>query len=132
MSPAISCARFQLVFFWTTRGKAKPNRYFSFSVWFRDDQSTPVPRQQINSSPERKATARGRYLTRVHVTETRTGPLGCSNYDSLDSVSSVLVHSPENKIHLKERHGGLVQHLSVNSCFIAVLWFPVMRAKEGV
>lgn len=35
------------------------------------------------------------------VTETRTGPLGCSNYDSLDSVSSVLVHSPENKIHLK-------------------------------
>ncbi|KAF3698915.1 BMP/retinoic acid-inducible neural-specific protein 3 DBCCR1-like protein 1 Precursor [Channa argus] len=37
----------------------------------------------------------------IKVTETRTGPLGCSNYDSLDSVSSVLVHSPENKIHLK-------------------------------
>uniref|UniRef100_A0A3Q2Q670 Bone morphogenetic protein/retinoic acid inducible neural-specific 2 n=1 Tax=Fundulus heteroclitus TaxID=8078 RepID=A0A3Q2Q670_FUNHE len=36
----------------------------------------------------------------IKVTETRTGPLGCSNYDSLDSVSSVLVHSPENKIHL--------------------------------
>lgn len=39
------------------------------------------------------------------VTETRTGPLGCSNYDSLDSVSSVLVHSPENKIHLKGKTG---------------------------
>uniref|UniRef100_A0A8C5FJH0 Bone morphogenetic protein/retinoic acid inducible neural-specific 2 n=1 Tax=Gadus morhua TaxID=8049 RepID=A0A8C5FJH0_GADMO len=37
----------------------------------------------------------------IKVTETRTGPLGCSNYDSLDSVSSVLVHSPENKIHLQ-------------------------------
>ncbi|XP_061746604.1 BMP/retinoic acid-inducible neural-specific protein 3-like, partial [Nerophis ophidion] len=37
----------------------------------------------------------------IKVTETRTGPLGCSNYDSLDSVSSVLVHSPENKIHLR-------------------------------
>uniref|UniRef100_A0A8C5I2X7 Bone morphogenetic protein/retinoic acid inducible neural-specific 2 n=2 Tax=Gouania willdenowi TaxID=441366 RepID=A0A8C5I2X7_GOUWI len=39
--------------------------------------------------------------TRSFVTETRTGPLGCSNYDSLDSVSSVLVHSPENRIHLQ-------------------------------
>ncbi|KAF5898261.1 BMP/retinoic acid-inducible neural-specific protein 3-like, partial [Clarias magur] len=35
------------------------------------------------------------------VTETRTGPLGCSNYDNLDSVSSVLVHSPENRIQLQ-------------------------------
>lgn len=35
------------------------------------------------------------------VTETRTGPLGCSNYDNLDSVSSVLVQSPENKIQLQ-------------------------------
>lgn len=35
------------------------------------------------------------------VSETRTGPLGCSNYDNLDSVSSVLVHSPENKIQLQ-------------------------------
>lgn len=35
------------------------------------------------------------------MTETRTGPLGCSNYDNLDSVSSVLVQSPENKIHLQ-------------------------------
>ncbi|XP_012681812.2 BMP/retinoic acid-inducible neural-specific protein 3 isoform X1 [Clupea harengus] len=37
----------------------------------------------------------------IKVTETRTGPLGCSNYDNLDSVSSVLVHSPENKVHLQ-------------------------------
>lgn len=35
------------------------------------------------------------------MTETRTGPLGCSNYDNLDSISSVLVHSPENKIQLQ-------------------------------
>ncbi|XP_077391216.1 BMP/retinoic acid-inducible neural-specific protein 3-like isoform X2 [Festucalex cinctus] len=40
--------------------------------------------------------------TVIKVTETRTGPLGCSNYDNLDSVSSVLVQSPENKIHLQE------------------------------
>ncbi|XP_062259553.1 BMP/retinoic acid-inducible neural-specific protein 3-like [Platichthys flesus] len=39
--------------------------------------------------------------TAIRVTETRTGPLGCSNYDNLDTVSSVLVHSPENKIHLQ-------------------------------
>ncbi|XP_010893408.2 BMP/retinoic acid-inducible neural-specific protein 3 isoform X2 [Esox lucius] len=39
--------------------------------------------------------------TAIRVTETRTGPLGCSNYDNLDSVSSVLVHSPENKIQLQ-------------------------------
>lgn len=37
----------------------------------------------------------------VQVTETRTGPLGCSNYDNLDTVSSVLVHSPENKVQLQ-------------------------------
>ncbi|MBN3287957.1 BRNP3 protein, partial [Polyodon spathula] len=37
----------------------------------------------------------------IKVTETRTGPLGCSNYDNLDSVSSVLVQSSENKIHLQ-------------------------------
>ncbi|XP_043941907.1 BMP/retinoic acid-inducible neural-specific protein 3-like [Protopterus annectens] len=37
----------------------------------------------------------------IKVTETRTGPLGCSNYDNLDSVSSVLVQSPENKIQLQ-------------------------------
>ncbi|XP_054240332.1 BMP/retinoic acid-inducible neural-specific protein 2 [Indicator indicator] len=37
----------------------------------------------------------------IKVTETRTGPLGCSNYDNLDSVSSVLVQSPENKVQLQ-------------------------------
>uniref|UniRef100_A0A3B4ZD90 BMP/retinoic acid-inducible neural-specific protein 3-like n=1 Tax=Stegastes partitus TaxID=144197 RepID=A0A3B4ZD90_9TELE len=37
----------------------------------------------------------------IRVTETRTGPLGCSNYDNLDTVSSVLVHSPENKVQLQ-------------------------------
>ncbi|KAG5850637.1 BMP/retinoic acid-inducible neural-specific protein 3-like [Anguilla anguilla] len=39
--------------------------------------------------------------TAIKVTETRTGPLGCSNYDNLDSVSSVLVQSSENKVHLQ-------------------------------
>uniref|UniRef100_A0A4W5PUL2 Bone morphogenetic protein/retinoic acid inducible neural-specific 3b n=1 Tax=Hucho hucho TaxID=62062 RepID=A0A4W5PUL2_9TELE len=39
--------------------------------------------------------------TAIRVSETRTGPLGCSNYDNLDSISSVLVHSPENKIQLQ-------------------------------
>nr|XP_055058859.1 BMP/retinoic acid-inducible neural-specific protein 3 [Misgurnus anguillicaudatus] len=39
--------------------------------------------------------------TAIKVTETRTGPLGCSNYDNLDSVSSVLVHSQENKVQLQ-------------------------------
>ncbi|CAL8319350.1 unnamed protein product [Arctogadus glacialis] len=39
--------------------------------------------------------------TAIRVTETRTGPLGCSNYDNLDTVSSVLVHSPENKVLLQ-------------------------------
>ena len=41
------------------------------------------------------------HVSVFQVTETRTGPLGCSNYDNLDSVSSVLVQSPENKIHLQ-------------------------------
>ncbi|XP_051545178.1 BMP/retinoic acid-inducible neural-specific protein 1-like [Myxocyprinus asiaticus] len=37
----------------------------------------------------------------IKVTETRTGPLGCSTYDNLDSVSSVLLQSPESKLHLQ-------------------------------
>lgn len=41
----------------------------------------------------------------TQVTETRTGPLGCSNYDNLDSVSSVLVQSPENKVQLQGLSG---------------------------
>ncbi|XP_063284317.1 BMP/retinoic acid-inducible neural-specific protein 2 [Pelobates fuscus] len=36
----------------------------------------------------------------IKVTETRTGPLGCSNYDNLDSVSSVLVMGPESRVQL--------------------------------
>ncbi|KAM9797515.1 BMP/retinoic acid-inducible neural-specific protein 3-like [Syngnathus typhle] len=47
----------------------------------------------------------------IKVTETRTGPLGCSNYDNLDSVSSVLVQSPENKIHLQGLHAILPEYL---------------------
>ncbi|CAB1453747.1 unnamed protein product [Pleuronectes platessa] len=50
----------------------------------------------------------------IKVTETRTGPLGCSNYDSLDSVSSVLVHSPENKIHLKGCRWTVSRHSDPN------------------
>uniref|UniRef100_A0A8C9F2H5 BRNP3 protein n=1 Tax=Pavo cristatus TaxID=9049 RepID=A0A8C9F2H5_PAVCR len=46
------------------------------------------------------------------VTETRTGPLGCSNYDNLDSVSSVLVQSPENKIQLQ----GISQNIKPSFC----------------
>ncbi|XP_043913973.1 BMP/retinoic acid-inducible neural-specific protein 1 [Protopterus annectens] len=37
----------------------------------------------------------------IKVTETRTGPLGCISYDNLDSVSSVLLKSPESKLHLQ-------------------------------
>lgn len=47
----------------------------------------------------------------IRVTETRTGPLGCSNYDNLDTVSSVLVHSPENKVQLQGLQVVLPLHL---------------------
>lgn len=47
----------------------------------------------------------------IRVTETRTGPLGCSNYDNLDTVSSVLVHSPENKVQLQGLQVLLPVHL---------------------
>lgn len=40
-------------------------------------------------------------LILLQVTETRTGPLGCSSYDNLDSVSSILLQSPESKLHLQ-------------------------------
>ncbi|XP_072294735.1 BMP/retinoic acid-inducible neural-specific protein 3-like [Eucyclogobius newberryi] len=49
--------------------------------------------------------------TAIKVTETRTGPLGCSNYDNLDSVSSVLVQSPENKINLQGLQSVLPEYL---------------------
>ncbi|XP_026524981.1 BMP/retinoic acid-inducible neural-specific protein 2 [Notechis scutatus] len=47
----------------------------------------------------------------IKVTETRTGPLGCSNYDNLDSVSSVLVQSPENKVQLLGLQAVLPEYL---------------------
>ena len=55
----------------------------------------------------------------TQVTETRTGPLGCSNYDNLDSVSSVLVQSPENKVQLQ----GLYMILWLSRCICKVLTF---------
>lgn len=58
----------------------------------------------------------------TQVTETRTGPLGCSNYDNLDSVSSVLVQSPENKVQLQGLsgfHGFLQLFTALFICLIA-------------
>ncbi|XP_018430823.1 PREDICTED: BMP/retinoic acid-inducible neural-specific protein 2 [Nanorana parkeri] len=49
----------------------------------------------------------------IKVTETRTGPLGCSNYDNLDSVSSVLVMGPESKVQLLGLQALLPQYLQV-------------------
>lgn len=62
------------------------------------------------------------------VTETRTGPLGCSNYDNLDSVSSVLVQSPENKVQLQGRTG-LVWMWGRTSAAVGCLW--VHRGLQG-
>ncbi|KAM4722138.1 BMP/retinoic acid-inducible neural-specific protein 2 [Rhinophrynus dorsalis] len=47
----------------------------------------------------------------IKVTETRTGPLGCSNYDNLDSVSSVLVMGPESRVQLLGLQAILPQYL---------------------
>lgn len=47
-------------------------------------------------------------LILFQVTETRTGPLGCSSYDNLDSVSSILLQSPESKLHLQGKHSQLI------------------------
>ncbi|XP_010793825.1 BMP/retinoic acid-inducible neural-specific protein 3-like [Notothenia coriiceps] len=62
----------------------------------------------------------------IRVTETRTGPLGCSNYDNLDTVSSVLVHSPENKVQLQEEFqsfvGKLPTHYAVNTSVVEHMW----------
>uniref|UniRef100_A0A8C1C2Q0 Bone morphogenetic protein/retinoic acid inducible neural-specific 3b n=1 Tax=Cyprinus carpio carpio TaxID=630221 RepID=A0A8C1C2Q0_CYPCA len=52
--------------------------------------------------------------TAIKVTETRTGPLGCSNYDNLDSVSSVLVHSHENRVQLQGLQAILPSYLRSN------------------
>uniref|UniRef100_A0A8D2ZUT5 BMP/retinoic acid-inducible neural-specific protein 1 n=1 Tax=Scophthalmus maximus TaxID=52904 RepID=A0A8D2ZUT5_SCOMX len=48
----------------------------------------------------------------IKVTETRTGPLGCSSYDNLDSVSSVLLQSPESKLHLQGKQSPPYQYFS--------------------
>ncbi|XP_077450794.1 BMP/retinoic acid-inducible neural-specific protein 3-like isoform X2 [Stigmatopora argus] len=62
----------------------------------------------------------------IKVTETRTGPLGCSNYDNLDSVSSVLVQSPENKVQLQDEfktfYARLPQNQFLNMSTIQHLW----------
>ncbi|XP_054645921.1 BMP/retinoic acid-inducible neural-specific protein 3a.2 isoform X3 [Dunckerocampus dactyliophorus] len=64
--------------------------------------------------------------TAIKVTETRTGPLGCSNYDNLDSVSSVLVQSPENKVQLQDEfkafYARLPQTHFLNMSTIQHLW----------
>ncbi|XP_072220562.1 BMP/retinoic acid-inducible neural-specific protein 3-like [Leuresthes tenuis] len=67
--------------------------------------------------------------TAIRVTETRTGPLGCSNYDNLDTVSSVLVHSPENKVQLQGLQVILPGYLQ--SCFIQAALNYIGCKSEG-
>lgn len=50
-------------------------------------------------------------LILFQVTETRTGPLGCSSYDNLDSVSSILLQSPESKLHLQGKQAWHLIHV---------------------
>ncbi|XP_051990311.1 BMP/retinoic acid-inducible neural-specific protein 3 [Xyrauchen texanus] len=66
--------------------------------------------------------------TAIKVTETRTGPLGCSNYDNLDSVSSVLVHSQENKVQLQGLQAILPSYLR-NSFVQAALGYIGCNAE---
>ncbi|XP_074859030.1 BMP/retinoic acid-inducible neural-specific protein 2 [Carettochelys insculpta] len=65
----------------------------------------------------------------IKVTETRTGPLGCSNYDNLDSVSSVLVQSPENKVQLLGLQVLLPEHL--RESFVAAALSYITCSSEG-
>uniref|UniRef100_H3C2N9 Bone morphogenetic protein/retinoic acid inducible neural-specific 3b n=1 Tax=Tetraodon nigroviridis TaxID=99883 RepID=H3C2N9_TETNG len=65
----------------------------------------------------------------IRVTETRTGPLGCSNYDNLDTVSSVLVHSPENKVQLQGLQVVLPRYLQ--SLFIQAALNYIGCKSEG-
>ncbi|KAH1166127.1 hypothetical protein KIL84_015299, partial [Mauremys mutica] len=65
----------------------------------------------------------------IKVTETRTGPLGCSNYDNLDSVSSVLVQSPENKVQLLGLQVLLPDYL--RECFVAAALSYITCSSEG-
>ncbi|KAM3910482.1 BMP/retinoic acid-inducible neural-specific protein 1 isoform 2-T2 [Leptodactylus fuscus] len=55
----------------------------------------------------------------IKVTETRTGPLGCSSYDNLDSVSSVLLQSTESKLHLQDEFKSFMRRLP-NSHFLSI------------
>ncbi|XP_077188616.1 BMP/retinoic acid-inducible neural-specific protein 2 [Paroedura picta] len=65
----------------------------------------------------------------IKVTETRTGPLGCSNYDNLDSVSSVLVQSPENKVQLLGLQALLPEYLKER--FVAAALSYISCNSEG-
>uniref|UniRef100_A0A8D2L5Z7 BMP/retinoic acid inducible neural specific 2 n=1 Tax=Varanus komodoensis TaxID=61221 RepID=A0A8D2L5Z7_VARKO len=65
----------------------------------------------------------------IKVTETRTGPLGCSNYDNLDSVSSVLVQSPENKVQLLGLQALLPEYLRQR--FVAAALSYITCNSEG-
>ncbi|XP_035393788.1 BMP/retinoic acid-inducible neural-specific protein 2 [Cygnus atratus] len=66
----------------------------------------------------------------IKVTETRTGPLGCSNYDNLDSVSSVLVQSPENKVQLQGLQTVLPPHLRERFVAAALSYIACGSAGE--
>ncbi|KAK1329248.1 hypothetical protein QTO34_011428 [Cnephaeus nilssonii] len=65
----------------------------------------------------------------IKVTETRTGPLGCSNYDNLDSVSSVLVQSPENRVQLLGLQVLLPEYLRER--FVAAALSYITCSSEG-
>ncbi|XP_061883571.1 BMP/retinoic acid-inducible neural-specific protein 3-like [Entelurus aequoreus] len=96
-------------------------RKLSRSSELSDTNGTAVPLEALHQLAASYFTDRESTLHKLHhiqiastaikVTETRTGPLGCSNYDNLDSVSSVLVQSPENKIHLQGLHAILPEYL---------------------
>ncbi|XP_039586244.1 BMP/retinoic acid-inducible neural-specific protein 2 isoform X1 [Passer montanus] len=68
----------------------------------------------------------------IKVTETRTGPLGCSNYDNLDSVSSVLVQSPENKVQLQGLQTVLPSYLRERFVAAALSYIACGSAGELV
>ncbi|NWQ62530.1 BRNP2 protein, partial [Neopipo cinnamomea] len=68
----------------------------------------------------------------IKVTETRTGPLGCSNYDNLDSVSSVLVQSPENKVQLQGLQTVLPSYLRERFVAAALSYIACSSAGELV
>ncbi|XP_077139566.1 BMP/retinoic acid-inducible neural-specific protein 1 isoform X1 [Ranitomeya variabilis] len=65
----------------------------------------------------------------IKVTETRTGPLGCSSYDNLDSVSSVLLQSTESKLHLQGLQIIMPQYLQEK--FVQAALSYIMCNGEG-